>query len=122
MNLTEVKRRIDKRNDDQLSKLENQRVALFEKLRDHLPEFLEKFPAVTKVIIIGSLTRPGYFTQLSDVDIVLQDLPNSKYSEAFGWFENCLKFENIDLIRIEDAIPNIMKWIEKGAVLYEKKN
>jgi predicted nucleotidyltransferase len=121
MDLEKIKKRLEKRYDERYARLENRRLELLDRIITQLPDFLSKFPSVTKVVIFGSLIRPGYFTELSDVDIAIKDLPNPMYWQAFSWFENCLKFENIDLVRFEDAKPSIMKYIENGGVIYEQE-
>ncbi len=119
MNVEKIKARWQRRNDARLTSLENRRTALLQKLRESVPEFLSEFPEVTKLIVFGSLVRPGYFSVISDVDIALKNLPNARYWEALLWLEKRLAFEDIDLVRIEDARPGILKFIERGVVLYE---
>ncbi len=85
-----------------------------------MTDFTNEFPDVTKLVVFGSLVRPGYFTKISDVDIAVTNLPNLRYWDALLWLEKCLEFEDIDLVRTEDARPGILKFIELGVVLYEK--
>ncbi|NIV96979.1 hypothetical protein GWN42_30375 [candidate division KSB1 bacterium] len=90
-------------------------------LRKNVKDFVGEFPAVTKIVIFGSLVRPGYFREYSDIDVVVWNLPNSEYWRAISWFEDCLDTENIDLVRIEDAHPRMIKYIEMGEIIYEKE-
>ncbi|MFQ5707726.1 MAG: nucleotidyltransferase family protein [bacterium] len=83
-------------------------------------EFATEFSAVTEIIVFGSLVRPGYFTELSDVDIAVRDLPNAQYWKAILWWEKHLEFEDIDLVRIEDASARIRKYITKGKTVHEE--
>lgn len=121
MDFEKIRQRLEKRYYQRQEKLENRRQAFLSALSNNLPDFVEKFPSVSKVVIFGSLLRSGFFTELSDVDIAVKDLPNVEYWNAFSWFERCLQFEKIDLVRIEEAKPQIGKYIEKGKVIYEKR-
>ncbi|MFQ5822896.1 MAG: nucleotidyltransferase family protein [bacterium] len=121
MDLKKIKKRIEERYDKRHAKLESRRVKLLNKIKAGLTEILCEFPSVSKIAVYGSLVRAGYFTELSDVDIAVKDLPNSEYWKALLWLERCLEFENIDLVRIEDAKPIILKYIDKGDVIYEKE-
>lgn len=120
MNVEKIRQRIERRYDERFKKLEDRRNTLLQKLRDGLSDFTTEFPQVTKLVVFGSLVRPGYFTEISDVDIAVTNLPNARYWDALSWLENCLEFEDIDLVRIEEARPGILKFIELGVVLYEK--
>lgn len=120
MNVEKIRQRIERRYDERFKKFENRRQALLQKLRDSLPDFTNEFPDVTKLVVFGSLVRSGYFTEISDVDLAATNLPNVRYWDALLWLEKCLEFEDIDLVRIEDARPGILKFIEMGVVLYEK--
>ena len=121
MNVEKIRQRIERRYDERLTALENRRTTLLQKLRDGLPDFTNEFPDVTKLIVFGSLVHPGYFTEISDVDIAVTNLPNLRYWDALLWLEKCLEFENIDLVRIEEARPGILKFIALGLVLHEEK-
>ncbi len=121
MDLEKVKERAEKRYDERHARLEHLRMKLLGKIKNGVTDFLSVFPPVRKIVVFGSLMRAGYFTELSDVDIAIKDLPNSQYWQALLWWERCLEFEDIDLVRIEDANPVILKYISKGEVVYEKK-
>ena len=121
MELEVVKKRLEERHEARYKELEFKRLSLLSKLRSQVNDFLSEFPAVTRLVVFGSLTRQGYFTKLSDVDIAVSGLPNALYWDAMGWLENCLKLENIDLVRLEDANPRIIKHIDRGETLYDKK-
>lgn len=120
MELEKLKKSLEERYQERYDAREKRRMVLLHKIEAGLSVFLSEFSNVSKVIIFGSLTRPGYFTELSDMDIALKDLPNSEYWRAFGWFQDFLEFENIDLVRVEDAESALLKYINKGIVLYEK--
>lgn len=120
MEIEKIKKRIEKRYNERQARLEDQREELLDKIKVGVTDFLYEFPSVSKIVVFGSLVRPGYFTELSDIDIAVKDLPNSEYWHAILWFERCLEFEDIDLVRIEDAKPSIFKYIVQGQVVYEK--
>lgn len=120
MNLEKMKRRLEQRDNERTTKLENQRLTLLNKINVGWAEFLCEFPSVNKIVVFGSLMRAGYFTELSDIDIAVKNLPNAKYWSALLWWEKRLGYEDIDLVRIEDANPHIQKYINKGEVVYEK--
>lgn len=89
MDFEKIKHRLEKRYYQRQEKLENKRQSFLSTLSKSLPDFLQNFPSVGKVVIFGSLLRPGFFMELSDVDIAVQDLPNAEYWDAFAWFEKC---------------------------------
>lgn len=121
MDLEVVKKRLEERHEARYKELEFMRLALLNRLKSQVNEFVREFSPVTRLVVFGSLTRQGYFTKLSDVDIAVSGLPNAQYWDAMGWFENCLQLENIDLMRLEDANPRIIKHIDRGETLYDKK-
>jgi len=121
MDLSKVKKTLEKRYDKRQEELESRRLALLQKIKNGINDFFYKFPSVSKIVVFGSLTRTGYFTEFSDVDVAVQDLPNTAYWQAIAWFEKCLETEKIDLVRIEDANPRILKHIKRGEIIYEKE-
>ncbi|MBM3832723.1 MAG: nucleotidyltransferase domain-containing protein [Verrucomicrobia bacterium] len=56
------------------------RIALFGEVRQRLREALAEFIPGAKVIIFGSLTKPGVFNCRSDVDLALQEEPSQMNS------------------------------------------
>jgi predicted nucleotidyltransferase len=121
MDLEKIKKRIEERYDERHARLESLRVELLNTIKGHLTDFLCEFPSVSKIVIFGSLIRAGYFTELSDVDIAVKDLPNPEYWQALLWWEKRLGFEDIDLVRVEDASSVVLKYINNGEVVYEKE-
>ncbi|MFQ5751019.1 MAG: nucleotidyltransferase family protein [bacterium] len=121
MDLEKVKKTLARRYDQRMEKLENQRLTFLHQIKTNLSKFLCEFPSVSKMVVFGSLVRAGYFTELSDVDIAIKGLPNKNYWQALLWLERCLGFEDIDLVRIEDANPRILKYINHGKIVYEKE-
>ncbi len=121
MDILKTKKYLTQRYQRRKEALEKQRITLLNKLETKINHFVQEFPTVERVIIFGSLIKPGYFNEFSDVDIAVENLPNSKYWQAFGWFENLLDMENIDLVRIEEARPSILKYIKQGKIIYDRK-
>lgn len=121
VDLEKIEKRIETRYDDRQARLESCRLKLLNKIKVGLTDFVGTFPSVSKIVIFGSLLKAGYFTELLDVDIAVKDLPNAEYWQALLWWERVLEFEDIDLVRIEDANPRIVKYINKGEVVYEKE-
>jgi predicted nucleotidyltransferase len=121
MDLAKVRKRLEARHTERWSRLERQRRTFLLKIQAALPDFLSDFPEVSKVVVFGSLLRKGYFTELSDVDIAVKDLPNAKYWQAAVWWDHRLESEDIDLVQIEEVNSRILKYIDQGKVVYEKK-
>jgi predicted nucleotidyltransferase len=102
-------------------KVVERRNAILQKLQSVAKKLLERFPSIQRIVIIGSVAEPIFFTMHSDVDIVIAGLENYRYFEAFRLIEESLDMEDIDLIREEEASELLMKKIEKGIVLYDKQ-
>lgn len=120
MDLQVVRDRIQKKEEERRQKSESMRTRILEAIETGSSEFVSQFPEVTELVIFGSLMRPGYFIPISDVDIAVKGLPNTRYWEALIWWSKRLEFDNIDLVRVEDARPAILKYIRMGKKIYGK--
>lgn len=120
MDLQAVKARLERRHARRIQHLESQRTRLLETLRNSAPRFVRRFPDVTKIVVFGSVVRPGYFREQSDVDLCVAGLPNAEYWQARLWLERCLGTERIDLVRLEDAREGMRPFVERGIVIYDK--
>ncbi|MCG8606643.1 hypothetical protein MJD09_16870 [bacterium] len=113
MELEVIKTRLQERHHVRRQQLEATRISLLHKLRSQVWEIRHEFPSVTRVVVFGFLVRPGYYNEQSDVDIAITNLPNARYWQARKWFEERLETEKIDLVRLEDANPRILKHITR---------
>jgi len=97
------------------------RDVLLDRLQFASEKLSKIFPSIRRIVAIGSLANPIFFSLRSDVDIVIAGLENKYYFEAYLLLEDLLELEDIDLIRAEEASPLLMKKIEEGIVVYEKQ-
>lgn len=119
MDLQAVKNRLERRERERQQHLERHRIELIHRLEKGVPDFVQQFPDLQKLVAFGSIARPGYFSVRSDIDLAVAGLRNEQYWQAIGWFERCLQTEMIDLVRIEDAFPGMLEAIHRGKVLYD---
>lgn len=120
IDIDKAKQRLQRRSEERYQRRESLRTHLLHRVVTLVPQYLETFPEVSKIILFGSIVRPGYFNEISDVDIALESLPNASYWQALIWWCNQLEFEHVDLVQVEMARPSVLKYIEKGTVIYEK--
>jgi predicted nucleotidyltransferase len=69
-----------------------------------------------RVILFGSLAA-GKFRKDSDVDIAVEGLSVDAYFEALGIFEEKLGDVSFDLVDLKEALPTVVKRIEKEGIL-----
>ena len=93
---------------------------LLDRLQLASQELPKRFPSIHRIVVIGSLANPIFFSLRSDVDIVIAGLENKHFFEAYLLLEDLLDLEDIDLIREEEASPLLIQKIEEGMVVYEK--
>lgn len=75
-----------------------------------------------KVIVFGSVLKPGFFNERSDVDIAVEGVPEEKRLEAEGKLVDIFADIEFDLIFLEerDSVrPEILEKIEKEGVLWK---
>ncbi|MFP3998342.1 MAG: nucleotidyltransferase family protein [Desulfobacterales bacterium] len=73
----------------------------------------ERFQA-DKVVVFGSLLRPGYFDERSDVDLAARGIPDKDYLRAVAAVTGLDSEITVDLIRMEEASPSLCKQVEEG--------
>ena len=71
----------------------------------------------TDVMVFGSLLRPDYFDDRSDVDIAVKGIPDHRYLRAVAVVTGLDNEIAIDLIRIEDASQSLVRQAELGVTL-----
>ena len=81
---------------------------------------------IKKVYLIGSLVGSSTFDENSDIDLVVQGLPDENYFRALGDLYKILtpdlKDVQIDLIPYEDAEGSLIHHtIQNGEILFERK-
>lgn len=83
---------------------------------------VERFGA-EKVYLFGSVLEPRYFTEWSDIDMVVLDLAPAQYFKALSGIWGLLPHGmELDLIPYEDADSFLKeKVLREGVLLYDKK-
>jgi predicted nucleotidyltransferase len=71
---------------------------------------------VRRVILIGSLAHASWFTAESDVDIVVEGLPNRWYWEAWKTLEDEVADRTVDLIDLESAAEPLRRSISRHGI------
>jgi predicted nucleotidyltransferase len=74
---------------------------------------------VDRVVVFGSVLRPGAFREGSDIDLAVEGLAPGRFFEACGRLMVELEFE-IDLKPVEDLRGLIRERVKEGEVVYEK--
>lgn len=73
----------------------------------------QKFSA-DRVVVFGSLIRPGHFDERSDVDIAVRGIADSDFLQAVAAVTALDREITVDLIQIEQASPSLCRQIEEG--------
>lgn len=81
-------------------------------------EILRRIPAVRKVWLFGSVARKRRPTRHSDLDFAVEGLPSGAEWGLWSVLDEALS-SPVDLIRLEDAPPELKTEIMKGELLYE---
>ncbi|MBM3212294.1 hypothetical protein FJZ33_08740 [Candidatus Poribacteria bacterium] len=102
-------------------KVSERRNAILQKLQLVAEKLPKRFPSIHRIIVIGSVAEPLFFSMRSDVDIVMAGLKNQDFFDAYLLIEDILEMEDVDLIREEEATPLLMKKIKAGIVLYDRQ-
>ena len=58
---------------------------------------------VRRVILLGSLAHPSWFSRESDVDLAIEGLASDDYWRAWRTVEDVITDREVDLIQIETA-------------------
>lgn len=97
----------------------DRKVALME-LANRCAEFLRDRYGVKRVILIGSLAY-GLFHEKSDIDLVVDGLPQDSYIKSLTELYDLLPAGvDINLIPFEDAFDSLKRKVQqKGKILYE---
>jgi len=76
--------------------------------------------AVSRVYLIGSLTRPGYFTPHSDIDLVVEGLSPEKFYQAERRLEDIatIPFDLIDWAELDERFAARVR--REGVILYDR--
>lgn len=76
---------------------------------------------VKKIVLIGSLVENSRFGFQSDLDLCVEGLSNKEYFKAVGEVLSASAEFDVDIIRTEDATPEMRNSMGKGKILYEKR-
>lgn len=81
---------------------------------------LAKEYAVSRVYLIGSLTRPGHFTSHSDIDLVVEGLPPEIFYRAERRLEEiaAIPFDLIDWAELDERFAARVR--QEGVILFER--
>jgi len=72
--------------------------------------------SVKRVILIGSLAHGAWFTQDSDIDLVVEGLPDGSYMKAWRFLGELIPGRSVDLIAIESAGEPIKRAIRRYGI------
>jgi len=103
----------DRRLKKEEEELERKRELLIKKVRlcaEKLKELGGK-----RVILFGSLTV-GHFRKDSDVDIAVEGLSVDAYFKALGILEEILEGVTFDLVDMQEALPSVLRKIEREGI------
>jgi predicted nucleotidyltransferase len=103
----------DKRLKREEEKLDRKRELLIRKVR-LCARKLKKLGG-KRVILFGSLAT-GTFGKDSDVDIAVEGLSVDAYFKALGILEETLDNVTFDLVDMKEALPSVIKRIEREGV------
>ncbi len=118
--MANVKKSLEEHLAKRDQEIAQRRNVLLNRLQLASQELPKRFPSIHRIVVIGSLANPIFFSLRSDVDIVIAGLENKHFFEAYLLLEDLLDLEDIDLIREEEASPLLIQKIEEGMVVYEK--
>jgi uncharacterized protein len=82
---------------------------------------LRKKYGATRIVLVGSCAQPERFGFHSDIDLAVSGIPSNKFFAAAGASLLAAGEFDVDLIPIEDANKRMLKTIQSGSVLYEKR-
>lgn len=69
-----------------------------------------------RVILLGSMVRPGLFTSHSDVDLAVEGLQADAYWEAWRAVEDIIEDRSVDLIDMEGSSESMRRSIERYGI------
>jgi predicted nucleotidyltransferase len=92
-----------------------EREKILEKVRKAVKMLKTKF-GVKRVILIGSLAHAAWYTPESDVDIVVEGLPDHLYWEAWKVLEDEIADRPVDLIDLESASASLKRSINRNGI------
>jgi predicted nucleotidyltransferase len=92
-----------------------EREKILEKVRKAAKMLKTKF-GVKRVILIGSLAHAAWYTPESDVDIVVEELPDHLYWEAWKVLEDEIADRPVDLIDLESASVSLKRSINRNGI------
>jgi predicted nucleotidyltransferase len=92
-----------------------EREKILEKVRKAAKLLKTKF-GVKRVILIGSLAHAAWYTPESDVDIVVEELPDHLYWEAWKVLEDEIADRPVDLIDLENASVSLKRSINRNGI------
>jgi|WetSurMetagenome_2_1015567.scaffolds.fasta_scaffold1091257_1 predicted nucleotidyltransferase len=93
----------------------NEREKLLEIVRKSADILKTNF-GLKRVILIGSLAHGAWFTQDSDIDLVVEGLPDGLYMKAWRFLGELIPGRPVDLIAIESAGESIKRAIGRYGI------
>lgn len=96
-----------------------QKTSLLKRVRKSTPEFLNRFKTVSRLGLVGSFAKKGFYSPRSDLDILVGGLKKDDYFKAFLFWERRLPVA-IDLIREEEASEHLEFLSRHEVILFEK--
>jgi len=96
---------------------EQRRATIASRLEKATERLIRRFPAINRVVVIGSFLSPQFFRLNSDVDIVVRGLSRRDYFAALALLEQELQIP-VDLLRQEEMPNNFRLHLKNALVLY----
>ncbi len=79
-------------------------------------EVLKEEFGATRVVVFGSAAHGEWFTETSDIDLAVWQLPPEEYFKAWGRVEGVLRTSNFHLVDVEHARPSVLRSIERDGI------
>lgn len=113
----EIYRRTARRNKEAAEKRRRQRVERGWGLAGKAADLLRKRFHAEKIIVFGSLLRPEYFDERSDVDLAVSGVADSEFLRAVAAVTGIDNDISVDLIQIEQAPESLRRELENGVAI-----
>lgn len=87
-----------------------------------IPPIAATYPSVRRVYLFGSILRPGFFHQQSDIDIALDGSTAHDYFDFWRTLEEAMPNWTIDVRELDNNSFFSNQVRQTGLLLYERKN
>jgi predicted nucleotidyltransferase len=113
----EIYRLTARRNKAAAEKRRRQRVERGWSVAGKAADLLRKRFHAERIIVFGSLLRPEYFDERSDVDLAVSGVADSEFLRAVAAVTGIDGDMAVDLIQIEQTPESLRKQLESGVAI-----